>query len=144
MSLFNFLVLPVFVALLLTVIPTGSVLLNALLTNIFGYIWIYLIWNAERRQLPYCFLYFLLIVGPFSYIGYSEVRDTLVRLGYGCLKVHLFQPLIALTIPTTSFALRFWKTTPALDVRKFFVRSTAEVLVGLPVWAVIVSLFPRF
>ncbi len=98
MSVFQLLTLPFFVAVLLVVRRWESLILNAILVNVFAYIWIYMIWNVGRKHFIYCYLLFIIAIGPFTYFGHGQIRAEFIRLRYSEVLVHLFQPLISLTM----------------------------------------------
>ncbi len=140
MTIFQLLVLPVFLAILFFVQRFGNIVLDALIVNVMCYTWIFLIWDSNQRSLVFRYLLFLLVVGPFTYFGYEYTRAELLRLKYGFLLVHLFQPIVSLVIPSVAFAERLRRSTPRLDARTFCFRSFLELLLGWPILAFLTTL----
>ncbi|NNJ27463.1 hypothetical protein [Alienimonas chondri] len=124
--------LPIFVFSLLLCADTHQRALCIALSNVFGYVWISLIWHAERGRLVWYYLLFVGAVGPFTYFRDDPQRDFMISLGYSALWYHLYQPLAALTVPAVSFAVRFRRRTPERMIEPFFFRSAFEILIGVP------------
>lgn len=119
-----------------------SVILNIFLINVFAHIWICLIWSDSGKHILASYLWFVLIVGPLSYIGYSATREYLISIGYPAFRVHVFQPLSANAIPFISLLTRLRETTPPLNTQRFIFRAVCEVCLALPAWMALLAFLP--
>lgn len=142
MNVRHFLLLPLFGAILITSSRLSSVLLSAVLANVLGYIWIFVTWRDDKKQVAFGYAVFALAIGPITYFGFGDVREGLVDLGYSWRKVYLFQPLAGLMLPAISLIVRLSNQYSPIDERSYFYRSLLELVFGLPFLWFTLSLIP--
>lgn len=142
MNVWHLLLLPLFGALLIASSWLNSVLLSAVFANVFAYIWIFVIWQDDKKQVGVCYAVFVLAIGPITYFGFDDVREGLVGLGYSWRKVYFFQPLAGLLLPAISLVVRLRRQDSPIDKWNYCCRSFLELVFGLPFLWFALSLIP--